>query len=138
MLPYRHMDTDAELSRPEEARRDDAAAMSDDSPSLPRHVFTMTVEDVAGLLSHHGFERDQRTIQRWCRSGKLKAILDHEAGDRYLIEARSVDDVVATLVTERERQDRLPRQSRWHPMPPSTNIQTGSVIGGWPQARPRT
>jgi hypothetical protein len=24
------------------------------------------------------------------------------------------------------------RQSRWHPMQPSTNIQTGSVIGGWP------
>lgn len=26
------------------------------------------------------------------------------------------------------------RQSRWQPMPPSTNIQAGSVIGRWPRA----
>ena len=110
MLPYRHMDTNVELSRPEEERRDDAAATSDDSPALPRHVFTMTVEDVSGLLSHHGFERDQRTIQRWCSAGKLTAILDHDAGDRYLIEPRSVDDVVATLVAERDRQERTRRR----------------------------
>jgi hypothetical protein len=65
----------------------------------------MTVEDVAIMLADHYVPRDQRTIQRWCKSGKLKAIIDHEAGDRYLIEPTSVRQFVATLVEEKKRQD---------------------------------
>ena len=86
-------------------------ATSVDVPTPSRHVFTMTVEDAASILFQAGFEREERTIQRWCSSGKLKAIKDHASGDRYLIDPHSVDDMVATLVAERERQEAARRRA---------------------------
>lgn len=90
------------------AYRDEAATdvpTSADTQSTPRHLFTMTVEDVGVMLSDHYVPRDPRTIQRWCKSGRLQAIIDHEAGDRYLIEPGSVRQCVAALVAEKQRQD---------------------------------
>lgn len=95
-------------SRQDEEHRDEVATdvpAAADVPSMPRHLFTMTVEDVAVMLADHHVPRDPRTIQRWCKSGRLKAIIDHEAGDRYLIEPSSVRQCVAELVAEKQRQD---------------------------------
>lgn len=120
-----------QVSRPDEERRDDGAtapAAASDAATIPRHLFTMTVEDVAVMLADHYVPRDQRTIQRWCKRGKLKAIIDHEAGDRYLIEPGSARQCVATLVAEKQRQDEefaaLSRQQSRHAWAGSDRVAT--------------
>ena len=70
--------------------------------TVPRHVFTLTVDQVAAELFHQGFARDDRTIQRWCKAGKLRAIIDEMHGDRYLINPASLRDMLSTLVAERD------------------------------------
>lgn len=78
-----------------------APAVSDVAESAyPRELFTMTVDHVAAELELHGFRRDERTIQRWCKAGRLRALIDHEHGDRYLIDPSSVRDMIATLRKE--------------------------------------
>ena len=72
------------------------------TPTVPRHLFTLTVDQVAAELFHQGFTRDDRTIQRWCKAGKLRAIIDEEHGDRYLIDPASLRDMLTTLTTERD------------------------------------
>ena len=91
-----------------EPRRDAPTTVSDTTGNVattPRHAFTMTIQDVAFTLRERGFERDIRTIQRWCKSGKIKSITDQQNGDRYLVLPSSVDELVATLESERARQD---------------------------------
>ena len=39
---------------------------------------TMTVAGFASLLHGYGLDRDERTIQRWCKAGKFTAALDPE------------------------------------------------------------
>ena len=121
-----------QLPRQLEGRRDDEITLpttAADAAAIPRHLFTLTVEDVAVMLMDHYVPRDQRTIQRWCKSGKLQAIIDHEAGDRYLIEPTSAREFVATLVAEKKRQDEefaaLSRQHlRQEPTPADTAATT--------------
>lgn len=112
VLFSRYMDeiSDA-LRREPECRDDDATttATADDDAAVPRHLYTLTVEKVGALLNAHGVDRDVRTIQRWCKGGKIKAIIDPVNADRYLIEPSSVDDMIATLLTEKQRQDVLSR-----------------------------
>ena len=70
--------------------------------TVPRHLFTLTVDQVAAELFHQGFTRDDRTIQRWCKAGKLSAIIDEDHGDRYLIDPASLRDMLTTLTVERD------------------------------------
>lgn len=88
------------------------------------------------MLADHYVPRDQRTIQRWCKSGKLKAIIDHEAGDRYLIEPTSVRQFVATLVEEKRRQDEaFAALSRQHLRQDPTPIGNAAAGAERPNAR---
>ena len=64
----------------------------------------MTVEGVASLLHTHGLDRDARTIQRWCKSGKIDAIIDHANGERWLIDPATVQPVIDDIVAALERQ----------------------------------
>lgn len=94
-----------------ETRRDgvtDAPAVSDPDATASRHLYTMTVDDVLAELFAYELQRDTRTVQRWCKRGKLRAIIDYENGDRYLIDPASVRDAIAALLQEREQQQ--PRQ----------------------------
>ena len=122
-----------QLPRQPEERRDGDAVTPPapaDVASIPRHLFTLSVEDVAVMLADHAVPRDQRTIQRWCKSGKLKAIIDHAAGERYLIEPTTAREFVATLVAEKQRQDEaFAALSRQHLQPeatPADSIATAS------------
>ena len=83
----------------------DSAAPSEPAATTPRHEYTLTVEDVYRMLCDQSVPRDERTIQRWCKSGRLRSIVDEENANRYLIEPTSAHLVVATLVEERRRQD---------------------------------
>ena len=76
--------------------------------TVPRHLFTLTVDQVAAELFHQGFARDDRTIQRWCKAGKLRAIIDEVHGDRYLIDPASLRDMLTMLVTERDSRAARP------------------------------
>lgn len=89
--------------QPDGDRTEAPAPAASDRPAphaLPRALFTMTVDHVAAELAFHGFRRDARTIQRWCKSDRLLAILDHDQGDRYLIDPSSVRAVITTLRQE--------------------------------------
>lgn len=101
---------DATPAEPVETRPDTVPTSVPAPDDTPRQLFTLTVEDVAVKLAEYDIYRDPRTIQRWCKSGKLKALLDERNGDRYLIEPTSLNDMVATLLEERERQTQA-RQS---------------------------
>jgi hypothetical protein len=72
------------------------------TPTVARHLFTLTVDQVAAEIFQYGFARDDRTIQRWCKAGKLSAIIDEDHGDRYLINPASLRDMLSTLTTERD------------------------------------
>lgn len=61
----------------------------------------MTVDQALAELYAHELYRDVRTVQRWCKAGKLRAIIDEQNGDRYLIDPASLRDMVATLLEER-------------------------------------
>ncbi len=78
------------------------------APAVPRHLYTLTVDHVAAELYHSGFHRDERTIQRWCKAGKLDAMIDHERGDRYLINPTSVSALVAAFIAERDVRSTIP------------------------------
>ena len=102
-------------STPPEDSRDhvaDVPTTSAHDAAASRHLYTMTVDDVSAELIAYDLHRDSRTIQRWCKSGKLRAMIDHEHGDRYLIDPASVRDMVTTLLEERD--SRGPR----HATPP--------------------
>ena len=91
--------------------RDPAATLPSVAPTVPRHHFTLTVEQVCAELFAQGFGRDDRTVQRWCKAGKLSAIVDEVHGDRYLIDSSSLRDILATLVAERDSRATPPFSS---------------------------
>ena len=117
MIDYRHMEheqydipTAADATAPPRRDHDADRATSDhDDATQSRHFYTLTVDDVVAELLAYELQRDTRTVQRWCKSGKLRAIIDHEHGDRYLIDPASVRDTIATLLEERDSQS--PRHS---------------------------
>lgn len=75
-----------------------------DSATTSRQRYTMTVEGVAALLHTNGLDRDSRTIQRWCKSGKIDAISDHSKGDRWLIDPATLQPVIDDIVADMERR----------------------------------
>ena len=76
-------------------------APSSPTPSVARHLYTLTVDQALSELYAHQLYRDVRTVQRWCKSGKLRAIVDEANGDRYLIDPASLRELTATLLQER-------------------------------------
>ena len=78
-----------------------APTVSSPAPVASRHLYTMTVDQALAELYAHELYRDVRTVQRWCKAGKLRAIVDEQNGDRYLIDPASLRDMVATLLEER-------------------------------------
>lgn len=107
---------------------------------LPRHQFTLTVEQVRAELFAQGFGRDDRTIQRWCKAGKLSAIVDEVHGDCYLIDPSSLRDMLATLVAERESRTARPFLSSrpFEPVAaaPRPSFGTAPTHGNFAQAAP--
>ena len=91
---------------------EDTPRQDDDMSPVDRESFTLTVEDVAVRLAEENIYRDPRTIQRWCKSGKLDCLLDAENGEKYLIEPTSLNRIVATLINEQERQARAMSRHR--------------------------
>ncbi|WP_299211991.1 hypothetical protein [uncultured Tateyamaria sp.] len=90
-----------------DTRRDDDAtktATQNDVAATSRQRFTMSVEGVASLLHSHGLDRDARTIQRWCKSGKIAGIIDHVNGDRWLIDPATVQPVIDDILANMSRQ----------------------------------
>lgn len=77
---------------------------SDHAATTARHRYTMTVEDVGSRLHTYGLDRDSRTIQRWCKSGRVEAILDHENGERWLIDPATLEPVIDDMQKEMSRQ----------------------------------
>ena len=55
------------------------------------------------MLADQNVPRDVRTIQRWCKARKIKAIIDDHDIERYLMKPSSVRDMIATLQAERSR-----------------------------------
>jgi len=90
--------------------------------TYPRELVTMTVDHVAVELELHGFRRDERTIQRWCKAGRLRALIDHEHGDRYLIDPSSVRDMIATLRKEEALRGPMSRPVA-EPVPTATGTR---------------
>lgn len=64
----------------------------------------MSIEDVASQLHTYGLDRDARTIQRWCKSGKLDALIDGCNGDRWVIDPASVQSVIDDILVKMSRR----------------------------------
>ena len=77
---------------------------TDDVVGKSRQRYQTTVEDVAVQLHTYGIDRDARTIQRWCKSGKLDAVIDHDNGDRWLIDQMTVQPVIDSILKNMSRQ----------------------------------
>lgn len=82
----------------------DTAAEPSDMPATDRQLYTMTIQGVGSRLSSLGIERDARTIQRWCSSGKIDAILDVANGERWLVNPASLQPVIDDIVADMERR----------------------------------
>ena len=110
------------------------------APTVPRHNFTLTVEQVCAELFAQGFGRDDRTIQRWCKAGKLRAIVDEMHGDRYLIDPSSLRDMLMTLVAERDSRAARPfsssRPVEFAATAPRLSFDTAPTHGNFAQAAP--
>ena len=94
-----------------------------------RHLFTLTVDQVSAELSTYGLYRDERTIQRWCKARKVRAIIDQDHGDRYLVDPASVRDMVTTLLAERDDKAHRAPTSRSHHdiVAPPQNYRDGTA-----------
>lgn len=74
-------------------------------PDQPRHAattpdseFSLSIEEVAELFAAAGIPRDLRTIQRYCRRGRLDArLVEFPYGEKYLVTPKSVEWRIAYL-----------------------------------------
>ena len=82
----------------------DVQATSPDTALTNRQRFSLTIQGVGSLLNSKGIERDSRTLQRWCSSGKVDAIIDTTNGERWLIDPATVQPVIDDLISEMERR----------------------------------
>lgn len=98
------------VNRPDNVAADDATP--DGTSTIDRQRYTMSVEDVAALLHTHGLDRDSRTIQRWCKSGKVDSVIDQRNGERWLVDPASVQPVIDDILADMSR-----RPAPFSPMP---------------------
>ena len=79
-----------------------AAATDPDQPRLapttPDSEYSLTIEEVGDLYAQAGLARDLRTIQRYCRRGRLEArLVEFPYGEKYFITPTSVSRHIAFL-----------------------------------------
>src|SRR4051794_31139053 len=81
-------------SRYHQAMSDDterqAGVTDPDRPRLattsPDNEFSLSIEEVGDIYAQAGLARDLRTIQRYCRKGRLEArLVEFAYGEKYLI-----------------------------------------------------
>jgi hypothetical protein len=64
----------------------------------PDNEFSLSIEEVGDLYAQAGLARDLRTIQRYCRKGRLEArLVEFAYGEKYLITPTSVERHIAFL-----------------------------------------
>src|SRR5207244_12960118 len=92
-LPSGHMSNDTERQ---------AGATDPDQPRLaattPDSEYSLSIEEVGDLYAQAGLARDLRTIQRYCRKGRLEArLVEFPFGEKYFITPTSVSRHIAFL-----------------------------------------
>lgn len=67
-------------------------------PTDDDNDYSLSLEQVGDLFAAAGVPRDLRTLQRYCRKGRLKArLVEFPYGERYLITPTSVERRIAYL-----------------------------------------
>jgi hypothetical protein len=79
-----------------------AGATDPDQPrpatTLPDSDYSLSIEEVGDLYAQAGLARDLRTIQRYCRRGRLEArLVEFPYGEKYFITPTSVERHIAFL-----------------------------------------
>jgi len=68
------------------------------APTTPDSEYSLTIEEVGDLYAQAGLARDLRTIQRYCRRGRLEArLVEFPYGEKYFITPTSVERHIAFL-----------------------------------------
>src|SRR3954451_8977048 len=66
--------------------------------TTPDSEYSLSIEEVGDLYAQAGLPRDLRTIQRYCRRGRLDArLVEFPYGEKYLITPTSVERHIAFL-----------------------------------------
>jgi hypothetical protein len=79
-----------------------AGATDPDQPrqaaTTPDSEYSLSIEEVGDLYAQAGLPRDLRTIQRYCRRGRLDArLVEFPYGEKYLITPTSIERHIAFL-----------------------------------------
>jgi len=68
------------------------------APTASDSEYSLSIEEVGDLYAQAGLARDLRTIQRYCRKGRLEArLVEFPYGEKYLITPTSVERHIAFL-----------------------------------------
>src|SRR5947208_8680119 len=68
------------------------------APTSPDGEYSLSIEEVGDLYAQAGLARDLRTIQRYCRKGRLEArLVEFPYGEKYFITPTSVSRHIAFL-----------------------------------------
>lgn len=68
------------------------------APTTPDSEYSLSIEEVGDLYAQAGLARDLRTIQRYCRKGRLEArLVEFPYGEKYFITPTSVSRHIAFL-----------------------------------------
>jgi hypothetical protein len=87
------------------------------APTTSDSEYSLSIEAVGDLYAHAGLSRDLRTIQRYCRKGRLEArLVEFAYGEKYLITPTSVERHIAFL-----KELRLAAADRGEPGPAAAN-----------------
>src|SRR5258708_19995876 len=92
-----------------------AEATGPDQPrpaaTTPDSEYSLSIEEVGDLYAQAGLARDLRTIQRYCRKGRLEArLVEFPFGEKYFITPTSVSRHIPFF--------KDPPQPPPHPAPP--------------------
>jgi hypothetical protein len=83
------------------------------TPTTLDSEYSLSIEAVGDLYAQAGLARDLRTIQRYCRKGRLEArLVEFAYGEKYLITQTSVERHIAFL-----KELRLAAADRGEPRP---------------------
>lgn len=87
------------------------------APTTPDSEYSLTIEEVGDLYAQAGLARDLRTIQRYCRRGRLEArLVEFPYGEKYFITPTSVERHIAFL-----KELRQAAADRGEPRPAAAN-----------------